>query len=40
MSEISERINSSINIASLIAETVKLKPASRGYVGLCPFHHE
>ena len=40
MSEISERINSSINIASLIAETVKLKPASQGYVGLCPFHHE
>lgn len=40
MNEITEQIASSINIADLISETVKLRPSSRGYVGLCPFHQE
>ena len=40
MNEITEEIKSSIDIATLISESVKLRPASRGYVGLCPFHQE
>ena len=40
MSEITEQIASSVNIADLIASDVKLRPSSRGYVGLCPFHQE
>ena len=35
-----ELISSSTDIAELISEDVKLKPSSRGYVGLCPFHNE
>ena len=40
MNEITEEIISSTDIAELIGETVKLRPSSRGYVGLCPFHQE
>lgn len=35
-----ELISSSTDIAELISGDVKLKPSSRGYVGLCPFHNE
>ena len=38
--KISEQISSSVNIVDLISETVKLRPSSHGYVGLCPFHQE
>jgi DNA primase len=29
-----------VDIVQLVSETVPLKKAGRGYVGLCPFHHE
>ena len=38
--DIKTQITSSINIADLIGERVKLRPSSRGFVGLCPFHNE
>ncbi len=40
MNEITEQIASSIDIAEIISERVKLRASSRGYVGLCPFHSE
>ena len=40
MSEIIEQISSAVDITQLIGSTVKLKPSSHGYVGLCPFHEE
>ena len=38
--EVCERIKSSLDIADIIGERVRLRPASRGYSGLCPFHDE
>lgn len=40
VSEVCERIKSSLDIADIIGERVRLRPASRGYSGLCPFHDE
>ncbi len=38
--EIFAQVKSAVDIADVIGERVKLKKASRGYVGLCPFHQE
>ena len=38
--EVYEQIRDSLDISELISERVKLRPASRGYSGLCPFHEE
>ena len=38
--EIYEQIKNVFDIADIIGERIKLKPASRGFVGLCPFHEE
>lgn len=38
--EIYEQIRDALDIAEVIGERVKLRPSSRGYSGLCPFHHE
>ena len=38
--EVYERVKSSLDIADIIGERVRLRPASRGYSGLCPFHDE
>ena len=38
--EIYEQITSSLNIADIVAEKVKLEPFHRGFRGLCPFHNE
>lgn len=35
-----EQIRNALDIADIIGERVKLRPASRGYSGLCPFHDE
>lgn len=35
-----EEIRNALDIADIIGERVKLRPASRGYSGLCPFHDE
>ena len=40
MREICEQIRASLDIGDLIGERVRLRPASRGYSGLCPFHEE
>lgn len=40
MNEITEILRTSLKIEDLISETVKLRPSSRGYIGLCPFHQE
>ena len=40
LNDIKQQIITSCEIADLIAENVKLRPASHGYVGLCPFHQE
>ena len=40
VNEVCERIKSSLDIADIIGERVRLRPASRGYSGLCPFHDE
>lgn len=38
--EILEQIRDALDIAEIIGERVKLRPSSRGYMGLCPFHEE
>ena len=38
--EIINQIKESLDIADIIAERVKLRKTSRGFMGLCPFHHE
>ncbi|MBQ7544902.1 MAG: DNA primase [Synergistaceae bacterium] len=38
--EILEQIRDALDIADIIGERVKLRPSSRGYMGLCPFHEE
>ena len=38
--EIINQIKASLDIADIIGERVKLRHASRGYMGLCPFHQE
>ena len=38
--EIIAQIRDSLDIADIIGERVKLRRSSRGYHGLCPFHHE
>lgn len=38
--EIVEQIRDALDIADIIGERVKLRRSSRGYHGLCPFHHE
>ena len=40
MNEITEEIKASLRIEDLISDTVRLRPSSRGFVGLCPFHQE
>ena len=40
MAEIYEEIIAAIDIADVIGERVKLRPARRGYSGLCPFHED
>lgn len=40
MAWICEQIISALDIAEVIGERVMLRPASRGYSGLCPFHEE
>ena len=40
MPEIYDQIRDSVDIADVIGERVRLRPASRGYSGLCPFHEE
>ena len=43
MSDLTEQITQikdTVDIVQVISETVKLKPSSHGYVGLCPFHQE
>ena len=35
-----KQIQDSLDIADIIGENVKLRPTSRGYKGLCPFHRE
>lgn len=40
MHEISEQIRAAVDIGDLIGERVRLRRASRGYSGLCPFHEE
>ena len=34
------QIREALDIADIIGENVKLRPSSRGYMGLCPFHQE
>ncbi|MBQ3402993.1 MAG: DNA primase [Synergistaceae bacterium] len=36
--ELIEQIKSSLDIADIIGRKVSLRPAGRGFVGLCPFH--
>lgn len=38
--EILEQIRNAIDISDIIGERVKLRPSSRGFMGLCPFHEE
>ena len=38
--EIINQIKESLDITDIIAERVKLRKTSRGFMGLCPFHHE
>ena len=38
--EIINQIKDSLDIADIIGERVKLRKTSRGFMGLCPFHHE
>lgn len=38
--EICEQIINALDIADIIGERIKLKQASRGFTGLCPFHEE
>ena len=38
--EIINQIKESLDIADIIAERVKLRKSSRGFMGLCPFHQE
>jgi DNA primase len=38
--EVVEKIRSSVDIVSLISESVELKKSGRKYRGLCPFHNE
>lgn len=40
MNNITDLIKDSLRIEDIIADSVKLRPASRGFVGLCPFHKE
>ena len=40
MNQITQLISSALNIEDIISEFVHLKPVSRGFVGLCPFHDE
>ena len=40
MPEIYDQIRDSVDIADVIGERVRLRPASQGYSGLCPFHEE
>jgi len=35
-----EKVKSSTDFVSLVSEYTNLKKAGKGYVGLCPFHHE
>ena len=39
-SETIEQVRDALDIADIIGERVRLRPASRGYSGLCPFHEE
>lgn len=38
--EIIERVRAATNIVDVISQYVALKPAGRGYKGICPFHQE
>ena len=38
--DIINQIKDSLDIADIIGENVKLRKTSRGFMGLCPFHHE
>ena len=38
--DIINQIKDSLDIADIIGERVKLRKTSRGFMGLCPFHHE
>ena len=40
MKEIIEEIKYRSDIADIISDYVKLKPAGTNYKGLCPFHNE
>ena len=38
--DVINQIKDSLDIADIIGEKVKLRKTSRGFMGLCPFHHE